>query len=68
MIAKYPEVHDGLDCLGMVYEAREQPQQAAECYRRIIRFLQAGPVEEDAELVAIFRELIEKLDPAPPAA
>jgi hypothetical protein len=33
---RYPEVHDGYDLLGMVYEARGEPGRAADCYRKVI--------------------------------
>src|SRR5260370_8475235 len=36
LLVRYPEVHDGYDRLGMVYEARADPRQAADCYRNVI--------------------------------
>jgi hypothetical protein len=38
LLERCPEVHDGYDRLGMVYEARGDRKQAAECYRRVIGF------------------------------
>src|SRR3990167_7949654 len=36
LLARYPEVHDGYDRLGMVHEARGQFREAADCYRKVI--------------------------------
>ncbi len=33
LLVLFPDVHDGYDRLGMVYEARGENRQAAECYR-----------------------------------
>jgi tetratricopeptide (TPR) repeat protein len=68
LIAQYPEVHDGYDRLGMVYEARNEPKKAADCYRKVIEFMQAHPTDYDAELITPFQALIEELDPSDPAA
>jgi SEC-C motif len=34
LLARFPDVHDGYDRLGMVYEARGDHRQAADCYRK----------------------------------
>jgi tetratricopeptide (TPR) repeat protein len=65
LIESFPEVHDGYDLLGMVYEAREEPKKAADCYRRVIEFMQADPSDYDAELTSL-QALIEELDPSDP--
>jgi hypothetical protein len=36
-------VHDGYDRLGMVYEARGENRQAADCYRKVIAFIREHP-------------------------
>jgi len=36
LLVRFPDVHDGYDRLGMVYEARGGQKQAANCYREII--------------------------------
>lgn len=66
LLVRYPEVHDGHDRLGMVYEARGQNAQAADCYRRVIDFVRAHPEQYDPEFETRYLELITKLDP--PAA
>jgi hypothetical protein len=37
--SRHPDVHDGYNRLGMVYEAPGQNKQAADCYRQVIDFL-----------------------------
>jgi uncharacterized protein len=64
LINNYPAVHDGYDRLGMVYEARQEPKKAAECYRRVIEFIEENPTDYDPALLADFRELVQELDPS----
>jgi tetratricopeptide (TPR) repeat protein len=67
LIADYPEVHDGYDRLGMVYEARKEPKKAADCYRKVVEFLAEDPTDDEREMIADFQGLIQELDPpAPP--
>ena len=35
LLVRFPEVHDGYDRLGMVYEARGDKKQAADYYRQV---------------------------------
>jgi tetratricopeptide (TPR) repeat protein len=67
LLERYPEVHDGYDRLGMVYEARGEPRQAADCYRKVIEFVLAHPQQYDPEFNTIFERLVAKLDPPPKA-
>jgi len=71
LIADYPEVHDGYDRLGMVYEARKEPKKAADCYRKVVEFLAENPSDDEREMIADFQRLVQELDPAtspdPPA-
>lgn len=60
---RFPDVHDGWDRLGMVYEARGYSQQAADCYRKVIDFFRQHPDEYDASMLAQFARLVEKLEP-----
>ena len=62
LLARYPEVHDGYDRLGMVHEARGQFREAVDCYRRVIEFTRADPENYDAGFVDSFLELIVKLE------
>ena len=67
LLARYPEVHDGWDRLGMVHEARGNSRDAADCYRRVLDFLREHPgYTDDAGLETLYTGLIAKLDP--PAA
>jgi tetratricopeptide (TPR) repeat protein len=67
LLVRYPEVPDGHDRLGMVYEARGQKAQAADCYRRVIGFMRAHPEGFEPQSEANFLERIASLEPAPPA-
>lgn len=67
LLARYPEVHDGWDRLGMVHDARGNSREAADCYRRVLDFLSQNPdYIEDDSLQKLYVGLIAKLDP--PAA
>jgi len=63
LIADYPEVHDGYDRLGMVYEARKEPKNAADCYRKVVEFLAENPSDDEREMIADFQRLVQELDP-----
>jgi tetratricopeptide (TPR) repeat protein len=63
LLVRYPEVHDGYDRLGMVYEARGDHKQAAHCYRQVIDFVRAHPDQYEPEFETTFHRLIQKLDP-----
>jgi hypothetical protein len=63
LLVRYPEVPDGHDRLGMVYEARGQNRQAADCYRQVVEFMRARPADFGPESEANFLKLIAKLDP-----
>jgi len=65
LLVRYPEVPDGHDRLGMLYEARGQNREAADCYRRVVAFMRAHPGDFAPELEAIFLERIATLDPPP---
>src|ERR1700736_3596261 len=58
LLVRYPEGHDGYDRLGMVYEARGEPRQAADCYRKVIEFLLAHPEQYDPEFSTVFERLV----------
>jgi len=65
LLERYPEVHDGYDRLGMVYEARGDRKQAADCYRKVIEFVRAHPKQYDPEFATTFESLVAELDPPP---
>jgi hypothetical protein len=47
LLERFPEVHDGYDRLGMIYEAGGDKQHAAYYYRKVIEFVQAHPEQYD---------------------
>jgi tetratricopeptide (TPR) repeat protein len=63
LLQRYPEVHDGYDRLGMVYEARGETKQAADCYRKVIEFVRAHPKQYDPEFTTTFERMVAELDP-----
>lgn len=63
LLVHYPEAHDGYDRLGMVYEARGQKKQAADCYRQVIQFIRDHPGQYDPGFADTFHQLVAELDP-----
>jgi len=69
LLVRFPDVHDGYDRLGMVYEARGDNKQAADCYRKVIDFIREHPDQyDDPALEAAFHRLVDKLDPPAPVS
>ena len=69
LLARYPDVHDGWDRLGMVHEARGNSREAADCYRRVLDFLREHPdYTDDDGMERLYTGLIAKLDPPSTAA
>jgi tetratricopeptide (TPR) repeat protein len=62
LLARFPEVHDGYDRLGMVCEARGDHRQAADYYRKAIAFIRDHPDNYDPELEAVYQKLVDRLD------
>jgi tetratricopeptide (TPR) repeat protein len=67
LLKRFPDVHDGWDRLGMVYEARGDNRQAADCYRKIIEFIRDHPDDYEPGFEAIFHKLVSRLDPSAPS-
>ena len=67
LLERFPDVHDGWDRLGMVYEARGDHKNAADCYRKVIDFIRAHPYDYDPQFEAAFHRLVARLDPSAPA-
>jgi tetratricopeptide (TPR) repeat protein len=63
LLEHYPEVHDGYDRLGMIYEARGEKKQAADCYRKVIEFVKAHPDQYEPTFTVTFEQMIDELDP-----
>lgn len=66
LLARYPEVFDGLERLGMVYEARGDRKQAADYYRQAAAFILEHPEGFDGEIPTSLVEQANELDPLPP--
>jgi tetratricopeptide (TPR) repeat protein len=67
LLVRFPDVHDGYDRLGMVYEARGDNKQAADYYRQAIAFIREHPDQyDDPGLEAVFHRRVAKLDPPAP--
>jgi tetratricopeptide (TPR) repeat protein len=67
LIARYPEVHDGWDRLGMMYEAKGENKAAADCYRKALEVIRERPEQYDPQFAEAFVELVDKLDPSTPS-
>jgi tetratricopeptide (TPR) repeat protein len=68
LLARFPDVHDGYDRLGMVCEARGDHRQAADYYREAINVIRNHPDNYDPEFEAVFQKLIDRLEPKADAA
>jgi len=68
LLARFPDVHDGYDRLGMVCEARGDHRQAADYYRKAIDVIRDHPDNYDPAFEAVFQKLIDRLEPKADAA
>jgi len=66
LLERFPDVHDGYDRLGMVYEARGDAKQAAAYYRKVVDFVRQHPGGYDPGFEKLFSDQADKLDPPPP--
>jgi tetratricopeptide (TPR) repeat protein len=62
LLARFPDVHDGYDRLGMVYEARGDHRQAADYYRKAINVIRNHPDNYDPEFEGVFQRLVDRLE------
>jgi len=62
MVERWPDLHDGYDCLGMVHQVRGDNRQAVECYRKVVAFARQEPDLYDPEFQDFYRTLIDRLD------
>ena len=60
LLERYPEVPDGHERLGRVYEARGDHARAADCYRLCVEFIRAHPDNFDPQYEQF---LLSKIDP-----
>ena len=68
LLARFPDVHDGYDRLGMVCEARGDRRQAADYYRKVITVIRDHPENYDPGFEAVFQKLIDRLETQADAA
>ena len=68
LLARFPDVHDGYDRLGMVCEARGDHAQAADYYRRAITVIRDHPDSYDPGFEAVFQKLVDRLETQADAA
>jgi len=47
----------------MVYEARGENRQAADCYRKVIAFIREHPDDHEPGFEDVFIKLVNRLDP-----
>ena len=63
-LVRFPEVHDGYDRLGMVYEAAATKSRPPITTDKVIDFVRAHPDQYEPGFEDTFHRLIQKLDPA----
>jgi tetratricopeptide (TPR) repeat protein len=68
VLARFPAVHDGYECLGRLYQAKGDNLQAADCYRKVIAFARNEPHLYDPHFIDHFQNLIDRLEPRAAAA
>jgi tetratricopeptide (TPR) repeat protein len=68
VLARFPAVHDGYECLGRLYQAKGDHHHAAECYRKVIAFARNEPHFYDPHFIDHFQDLIDRLEPQATAA
>jgi len=68
VLARFPAVHDGYECLGRLYQAKGDHRQAAECYRKVIAFAREEPHFYDPHFIDHFQDLIDRLETRATAA
>jgi hypothetical protein len=68
LLARFPDVHDGYDRLGMICEARGDHRRAADYYRKAIDLIRSHPDDYDPEFEAGFHKLVDRLETQADAA
>jgi tetratricopeptide (TPR) repeat protein len=68
LLARFPAVHDGYECLGRLHQATGDNRQAADCYRKVIAFARNEPHLYDPHFIGHFQDLIDRLEPQAAAA
>ena len=63
VLARFPSVHDGYECLGRLHQAKGDHHQAVDCYRRVIAFAATSRTSTTRHFVDHFQDLIDRLEP-----
>jgi tetratricopeptide (TPR) repeat protein len=63
VLAQFPDMHDGYECLGRLHQAKGDYRQACDYYRKVIAFAEKNPDLYDPGFVGYFRDLIDRLEP-----
>ena len=64
MMSRWPDIHDGYDCFGMVCEARGNNREAADYYRKVIAMAHKEPSFYEDDFPEYYEKLIRHLDSA----
>jgi tetratricopeptide (TPR) repeat protein len=64
MMRRWPDIHDGYDCFGMVCEARGNNREAADYYRKVIAMAREEPSYYEHDFAEYYEKIIRRLDPA----
>ena len=62
LVAQYPDVHDGLERLAMVYAARGDRPRAEEYYRKAADFVHARAEYDDPKMEIYFRRKVTEFE------
>ncbi len=62
LLETYPDVHDGLERLAMVYAARGDRPRAAEYYRKAADFVHVHADQYDPEMEIYFRDKVTEFE------
>jgi tetratricopeptide (TPR) repeat protein len=63
VLAQFPDMHDGYECLGRLHQAKGDYRQACDNYRKVIAIAEKDPQFYDPGFVGHFRDLIDRLEP-----
>jgi len=63
LMARFPDIPDGWEYLGLVHEKRDERHTAADCYRRALELVRRHPEDYEPAFEQQFEDLIARLDP-----
>jgi tetratricopeptide (TPR) repeat protein len=63
LMARFPDMPDGWEYLGLVHEKRDERRAAADCYRRALELVRRHPEDYEPAFEQQFEDLIARLDP-----